>query len=324
MAAIYTFSDLHAQVLSWMDEAGDTATTLTNVKAALNQAHQKRLQQEPWPFLLWPDVETLTLSLSTRVYTLHAEFWRPDYFYNRDAKAFLIETPERQIVATGERWASDTGRTPWFRFGAVNPVAAQPTSASVLTLVSSSASDTGGSKAITIYGTASGALTSETLTPTGTTPVVGSTAFQRILGVTKGAAWVGTLTMTSNSGGVTNLTLLPVELGRTYQTIELFRLPTAPDVIEYRFFRQPRKLVLDNDIPDIPYAHAQILVWDALLLMGAYNSDTSPAAMTLWSGYQAEIEADMRRMWLEGRSLEAEPRTVRYIDEEERTPRIFS
>src|SRR5688572_19768438 len=150
MAAIYTFADLQNQVLANLDEGGDTGTTLTLVKNFLNQAHQMRCAQAGWPFLKWDSAETFVLSSGDRFYSLHAEFWRPDYFYNRETKEFLVEVPGRSLASVGEQWPSDTGRTPYFRWAGVMPVALQPTSASVVTLVSSSASDTTAAKAITI------------------------------------------------------------------------------------------------------------------------------------------------------------------------------
>lgn len=324
MATIYTFSDLQAEVAGWIDEAGDTSTTLTNIKNGLNRSHQQRLMSAPWPFLLWPRAETFPTVSGTRSYTLHTEFWRPDYIYNVTAKEFLIETPVRGLPTSGDNWTADTGRTPRFRYGPTQCVAAQPSSASVVTLVSSSAGDTGSGKAITVYGISSGVYTSEALTPTGTTPVVGTTSFTLILEVTKAAAWAGTMTMTTNSAAVTPLTLLPAEYGRTYQTIEFLRTPNSVDTIEYRFYRQPRKLVNDNDIPNIPQSHAQLLVWDTLLLFAGYNTDLSEKAITVWADNQRQARESLEREWLEGRTLEADPKYIRYMDEDASTPRLFT
>ena len=324
MATIYTYKNLQDEVLSWLDEAGDTGTTLTNVKNALNRSHQQRLMAAPWPFLLWPQAETFSTASGTRVYTLHSEFWRPEYLYNRNTSTYLVETPTRNLPSTGDRWPSDTGRTVNFRYGPTSPVAAQPSSASVVTLVSSSAGDTTAAKALTIYGISSGAYTSESLTPTGTTPVVGTTSFSTILGITKGAAWTGTATLTANGGTVTLLTLLPAEYGRVYQTVEFLRTPTAVDVIEYRFYRQPRTLTADNDIPDIPNAHAQLLVWDTLLLFAGYNTDLSEKSIGVWVENQRQAKESLEREWLEPRTLEGAPKYIRDIDHDDNVPRIFS
>ena len=324
MSPIYRFADVQDEVLGWLDETGATGTSLTNVKNAINQAHLMRCAQEAWPFLKWDGPETFTLTATDRYYSLHPEFWRPDYFWNRDAKEFLIEVPGRSVPMTGERWQTDTGRTPYFRWAGVMSVATQPTSTSVVTIVSSSASDTTAAKALTIDGISSGVRTTESITPNGVTPVAGTTSFTKVLGVTKAADWVGTATLTTNSAAVTILSLLPTEYGRQYRQLELLRAPTAADVIEYVFYRVPKKLVNDYDIPDIPAPHSQILVWDALLLFSGYNTDTSGSALKTWVGMQQGMEEDMRRVWLEGASLEAAPRYVRSLDGAAASSHIFN
>jgi hypothetical protein len=325
MAAFQTFKDLQDQVLGWLDEAGSTDTTLTNVKNALNQAQQMRCAQEPWPFLRWSDLpETFTLSTSTRLYTLHPEFWRLEYMRNRTSRAFLVEVPTRQLSEVGENWMEGSGKSPYFRLVGTQPVASQPSAASVITIVSSSASDTTAAKAITVRGISSGSLASDTITPNGTTPVAGTVSFTRVLAVTKAAAWVGTATLSSNSAAVTVLSLGPTEYGKSYRQLELLKTPDAADVIEYRFFRQPLAMVSDNDLPDIPPPHAQILVWDALLLFAGYNTDLGGNAVKIWGGLQASMEEDMRKLWIEGQGVEARPRFVRNMGEEGPLgPRVF-
>lgn len=76
-------------------------------------------------------------------------------------------------------------------------ITGQPTGASVLTAVSSSASDT---QTLTIYGinAAGTAAVSEVLTLTGTTPVVGQVSFSKVCGALLGSAAVGTITVTDD------------------------------------------------------------------------------------------------------------------------------
>jgi hypothetical protein len=205
MSAIYTYKDLQDQVLAYLDESGTTGTSLTLTKNFLNQAHQSRLAMEAWPFMVWDSAETFVCSTSTRFYSLHQEFWRPLYFFNRDTKTYLIETPARELADTQARWNDDTGHPVYFRLSSRSPVNAQPSASSVLTISSSSASDTGSAYAIIVKGVTANGVTSESITPSGVTPVNSTNAFTKILGVTKTVAWNGNLTITSNSAAVTNL-----------------------------------------------------------------------------------------------------------------------
>lgn len=313
MPALYTYSDLKTQVLTNLDEAGTTGTTATLAGNFINQAQQLRLAMQPWPFMVWDSAETFTCTTGTRFYALHQEYWRPLYFFNQTTQCYLIETPARQLADTQARWNTDTGHPLQFRLASRSAVQAQPTSSSTIRIVSSSASDTTAAKAITVRGVTANGVTSESLTPNGISQVTSTNSFSKILAVTKGAAWVGNLTMTSNAGAVTNLFLFPTEYGRNYQQIELLVSPSA-DVIEYRFIRQPIILSSDNDIPDIPPPHSQILVWDALLLFAGYNTDLSSKSIEAWTSMQKKMEIQLAEAFLEGQSLESNPRYVRYID----------
>lgn len=310
-----TFVSLQNQVLANLDESGDTGTTLTLVKNFLNQAHQQRVTMEKWPFMLWPELPTFTTVLNQETYTLHPEFARPLYFFNRTTASYLTEIPFRQLQASAALWNTDSGSLDQFYLEGAQPVASQPSSSSVLTIVSSNAADNTSGKAITVRGMTANGVTSESLTPNGTTPVVSTNAFTLILNVTKAASWTGTMTMTSNTGAVTNLVLFPTELGRHYTRLFALRLPTAGESIEYRFFRKPTVLSADDDMPDIPPPFSQILVWDTLLLFAGYNSGVSEGAMLVWKEKRTEIELAMRQTYLEGQTLGAMPRFIRDLNE---------
>jgi hypothetical protein len=310
---VRTLGDLRTEVLNWLDEAGATGTSLTNVTNALNSAHRRRLMKNLYPFMLWDTAETFSLTSGDQLYALHPEFHRPYYFYNRTKKQYWREVATRQLGPSGVKWNTDRDRqqfTLWGRTAVQN----QPAAASVVTIVSSSAADSGASKAITIRGVASGAVTSETINPDGTTPAVGSTSFSKILGVTKAAAWTGTLTV--SAGAVTCLTLLPNEYGRSYQQLFLLGSPSTADEIEYRFYRLPKPLTNPNEITDLPPGHEQLLVWDALLLLAAYDGRLDAARKSEWKDWQAEAELTLNQSFIEIQSIEAEPQFIRNTDDD--------
>jgi len=260
--------------------------------------------------MLWDTEETFVTSSGDLLYALHPDFLFPFYFYNRNKKKYLIETNARQLAPSQVRPLEDQGGERFAMWGRT-PVANQPSAASTLSVVSSSASDTTSGKAVTVRGTTTNGITSESLTPTGTTPVVTTNSYTKILQVTKAAVWVGNMTMTSDAGAVTNLFLFPNELGRSYQQIQLMFDPVASDTIAYRFYRKPSPLVNDNDIPDIPEPFSQILVYDAMLAVSAYNNMNEPARLQEWTGKQRAWEEAMVNTFFEGGSIEAEPKFVR-------------
>jgi hypothetical protein len=180
--------------------------------------------------------------------------------------------------------------------------------------VSSSSSDTGANYHVLVKGVSSGVLTDEEIELTGTTPVLTTKSFSLVLGVTKSRVFNGTLTVTSNSGAVTVLTLEDDEMGRAYQQIYLLQNPTSADLLEYRFFRHPLPLINDYDVPEIPYPHSDILVYEALTDMAGYLSGSSN--INLWRERRDEALLALQQAYLEGQSLEAQPRYVRDLDGE--------
>lgn len=307
---ILTYKHLRDQFLRYLDEAGDTGTTLTLAGDLLNQAHQLRCTERNWPFMLWDTAETFSTVAAQQIYPLHQEFARPLYVYNRTTSNYLQEVPNRQLAESGHQWNTDTGSAQHFVLWGSTQVKTQPSSASVLTIVSSSASDVTSYTLIVRGVNASGVVVSETFTATGTTPVVGTTSFVKILSVTKSAVWNGRMTMTSNSGAVTNLTLEATEYGRSYPQLFLLASPDAVETIEYRFYRQPYVLTNDYDVPDIPPPYSAILTYDALLLYGAYDTGIASRHHEIWKHQRDRWEQALIETYLEGRNLAAKPRFV--------------
>lgn len=308
-----TLGSLRAEVLSWLDEMGDTSTTRTNVDNALNDAHQRRITAYNWAWSVWPQAETITLAANQQYYSLHPEVDRIIYLRNVGTNTYLKAAPYRGIDPLGGN-LHNALLGDKFHFMGMSPVQHQPSSSSVITIVSSSASDTGAGDIVTVRGETAMGIRSEALTPNGTTPVAGSVSFTRILSVTLTAAWVGTLTMTSNSAAVTNLTLNPGELGRQYPQIFLTWLPAGGEVLDYKFYTRPRVLSADNDIPDIPFPYTKILVYDALLALAAYNGQMDGGRVALWQQRQVEIERNMT-MNMDPSIVGSVSREVRMMDE---------
>ena len=309
MSEILTYNDCQDRVLRYLDEEGDTGTSLALVKDFLNAAHRERLTSETWRFMKWPNPQTLTTVASQRLYALHQEFFRPVYVWNRSTKSFLTELTDPGLEEQLVDWNNDSGSASRFVLHGRSPALAQPSSATTLTLVSTSASDTAAS--VIIRGMTSSGVTTETMTANGTTAVTSSNSFSEILQVTKGStAWAGTLTL-ATSGGTTLLQLFAGEYGRSYQFIELQEQPTAGHVLEYQFYRQPSALSNDYDVPDIPPPFGELLIFDALMLFAGYLTETSERAVAAWRAQQHRLVEGLRAMDLAGQSVGAQPRFVR-------------
>lgn len=320
MAAVQTLKMLADQVLNYLDQAGDAGTTKNVVYDTIRRAHAARCTEQKWNFMLWSEPKTLTLVVGQRQYSLHQEFFRPLYFYSTTNKQFLVQVTEQTLLqglrgyavpydfdiaaGAGTDWTNTSGSAYRFKFSGISPVANQPTSASGLTITG----ETG--KTVTVYGETEDGVTSETITVG--TP--GSVEFTKILDIAKGDGWTQTMTMTSNSGAVTNLKLFASEAGRQYRQIELLTSPNQAESIQYQFYRQPSALPSDNSVPNIPAPFSNVLVYDALILLSEYNDGISPALLQHASKEQLRLVSGLMDYDQGTDAINADAQYINYIE----------
>ena len=298
-----TFKDIQDEVLLYWDAPGETGDFLTVVKNAINDAQAQRTDDQKWNFMLWEDTLTFSTASGTLGYVLHPLVNRLHRIYNTTTCTPLTEVPTREYY---EEVPSKFD----FHWVEPSPVLVQPSTTATVNIVSSSASDTEAAKAVTIrFLDGSDDIQEETLTPTGTTLVSTTASAKKILNVTKAGTWVGTMTLKDNATN-TMLTLLTSEFGKQYPQIRLFKDPAATETIEYRFYRIPRILSLDNDIPDIPFPYSHILTWDTLMILVSYDEAKIPH---LWTLKQNEWKTKMAIRYLEGDTPGARARQVRDV-----------
>lgn len=150
----------------------------------------------------------------------------------------------------------------YYREWTMDMVLQQPNSASVVTVASSSASDT--TPTVTIFGTVSSYPDQETITLNGTTNAVGTKSFSSIDRIVKNAPTVGRVTCTTNSAGVT-VAVLPAgdgTAGILYTKVRLWPLPSSVFPMQVWYYKQPWRLVNDQDVHELgqEFDHAIILL----------------------------------------------------------------
>lgn len=303
-----TLKSLRDEVLSWIDEAGNTSTTATNVDAALNQAHLTRCTQARWPFMKWPRWESFSTVSGQRVYTLHGACFDLELIKRQDTGAPLTEITARDAedFTVSE---TNTATPEAYRFLGESAMMNQPTAAGTLSIVSSNNGDTGTTYGVVVRGwDASGIALSETIVPTGTTPSVSTNSFYTVESVTPQGTWAGTLTV---SCGAVTVTQVRAGTGATfYPRIELTAPADSVITFDYSFYRAPSLLTLDNDVVAIPHPFSKILVWDALISFGGYNTDIANQALSLWSSRAKALETQMQQHYLAGQTVGAKARYV--------------
>lgn len=307
-----TFKDLQDIVLNWMADSNNQGLLRTLVKDAINRSHQNLLNDDRYDFMLWPRIETLAVAPGTKAYALHPRFGHPLFFYNPETNEYLEEISPKGLLESGEDWQDGTsGQPERFMLTGLQKLLTQPTAASAVTVTTTGGTESS-SNSIVVTGSYNGAAVSETLSSGSSwTSITGSQLFDVIEDVTKvGDSWTRTVTITCNSQTI--LILAASEFGHQYRVFELLQQPTQAAEVEYRFYRQPRLLTRDNDIPDIPSGFDDILVYGALIAMHGYTRATE-AELGWWSNQQKTLINTLQQTYRSARSTGARPTYTRYL-----------
>ncbi len=299
MANIRTFKNLQDEVKAWLDEVGDTDVTHTLIKQSMRAAHEKRLTEERWPFMLSAPTRFSTVA-GQQTYILDENFLRLMYVRNITNQSLLTEYQDENVLDSGSDWTQDTGSARQFVLWGHSEVSAQPLTTSTIAVTSTNSGDEGIASA-TITGTTTSGTQTETILCNGDPTV----AFSSILKVVKSSNWVGRMTLSSSDLSRTYLSLDATEYGKSFQPLTLLATPTGVEVLEYRFYQQPSALVLDNARPDIPSPFEMLLVWDTLLDMATYNQ-WDVKTVTYWLAKRDELLRSMQLVQNQTQSINQE------------------
>lgn len=202
--------------------------------------------------------------------------WTLQYITERQFFASSINTLIQQIPTHYHMWLQDT-------------VIAQPTSASVITISSSSSADT--TQSVTVFGTVSGYPDFETINLSGISTVAGTKSFTNIDRVTKSASTTGRITITSNSAG-TIVAVIPTGYQTDsirYKKVKLFPLPDSAFPIYVDYYKQPYRLVNDGDIHELGDSFDEAII---LLAVGKLKLESNiDEGKTFMQLYQDEINS---------------------------------
>jgi len=282
-----TLANLREEVLGWMDEAGDTDTSKTIVENALNQSNSQRSTQLRWPWML-SRVYMFTTVSGQQEYHLAEGALRLDWIRNQTTKRPCIEVPDEALLSRESGPSAPAETALFFQKAGFSPIKQPiPAGGSLLTLTSSLADTT---PSFIIEGEdASGDLIEETLVVGGTT----AQTFTRVTRITRGsAAAIGVLTLSTVTGALPLVSLSPSQAGKQFPLIRFITPASDASVIEYRFVKVPHRMTADGDLPDVPFPYSNILVWDALIMIAAYNEVDSEAS-NVWKANRDNWEQSL-------------------------------
>lgn len=206
--------------------------------------------------------DTFSSTSSTRKYYLDFQFNKIVAVVDTTNNSELDYLPESDVEWLNPDLSQTGTPSGWGIYG-LEFIRAQPTSASVVTVVSSSASDT--TQMVRINGIVSGARDTELLSLNGTTSVPGSKSFSSIHSIAVNSACVGRVTSTSNSGGVTLSVVAPGLFVDQKQPLYLWPIPDATISYRVRGYRAPRAMINAEDFPDMPDTYHELVLIGAII-----------------------------------------------------------
>lgn len=123
----------------------------------------------------------------------------------------------------------------------------QPSSASVITFVSSSASDS--TQTMYVRGVVGNGEDYETVTLSGTTPVATTKSFTRIYAIGKDVSTVGVVTVTANVGATTVAYVSREALQTRFKKLRLASIPSNAISLEMVYIQSPLPMSQNYDYP---------------------------------------------------------------------------
>lgn len=216
-----------------------------------------------------------------------AFFWHKGYGYPQQ----MQYTPAQEFYRAGVLDVLQNVPLSYRMWG-MDSCLEQVKAASVITIASSSSSDTAIS--LTVFGTVAGYPDYEIITTNGsngTTSVVGTKSFSVVERITKNQNTVGRITCTANSANVT-VAVLPVgntTTGPYYTKLQVYPLPNTVIPINCYYYKMPYQLVNDGDVPELGEEFSEAIILLAVAKLKGEQNQSEDA--DFFKFYQDEISS---------------------------------
>ena len=239
-----SLSDIVSNV---QNEVLDTSTSIASIiKNYINRRYFQSLRA-----INWENINTNytfnTIS-GTQSYVLPDDFGKP--FIVRDAtnNNEISELDYQALISQNISVISSSGLPTQYSI-IEDRVQNQPSSSSTLSIVSDSPSDT--TQTVLVRGISASLEVYESVSLNGTSAVITTNSYTRIISISKSAVTSGKVTATSNSGAVTVIAIPPVITTPFFKKITFNYIPSSVVTISIPYYIKPSPLVDDNDYPII-------------------------------------------------------------------------
>jgi len=240
-----SFSVIKTNVAS---EVQDTTTSMKSlIGNYINRRYFQILRAINWQNVR--DDYSFNTTSGTQDYVLPDDFGKEMYVLESTNGRELSRVDMQDLVRQYPNSISSTGTV--YRYVILDDaVENQPSSASTITVVSSSSSDT--SQKVLIRGISGSVEITEELSLNGTTNVTSTNSFSRIKAISKDADTVGKITVIA--GSTTIAVLAPKVLESRYKKVRLHYVPTQTLTIKMPYIIKPLPMIEDSDYPIIDIA----------------------------------------------------------------------
>ena len=309
-----TFLDLQKEVARYYDLAAEITEApegadVEMIKSSLNQANSTRLTEDKWKFTLSTQF-TLNTVADVQDYILpHTNYGRWHFLWNDTDKVFARKTPPRNVPNSMVDFNQSVSNDLWSSYDIIKDgsvVLAQPATPATLTLTTSG-SEPNAPELYIVGEDADGNEINDSLAK----DEVSTNVYTKITYYAKTADFDTTLTLTA-TGGATLLVLNSDEYAKRYPVVHFYTIPVNAKTYKYKFFRNPRLMVRDFDIPDLPFPHSNILVYDTLLDLATFN-ELDSESIGVWRDKQQKLMENLYLEKLEADALSAVPETINSI-----------
>lgn len=183
---------------------------------------------------------------------------------------------------------TETGNPRGYRLWEVIGTSTKLAAASVISVVSSSASDNS-DYSVVVSGYVNGSLESEVLTMNGVTTVTGSKTFQaRELFISKSAIFTGKITIKDASGN-TLVEIGPEEISPRFKVVSLWPTPSS-NTIYMEYYKKIKELNNDSEMPEFdPKWHHVVYVGTLTKIYEYLGKLESKISTAVW--YQKLVRA---------------------------------
>lgn len=268
----------------------DSGTIDVYVKRWINSAVRTVSSEARWKDLR--GIQTVPTVAGQEDYVLPYDFGQIAFVYHRFLGYNHKVSPIPERLYVGQAFIGTTQGTPhWYRTWSANNMLAQPTAASVITVVSSASTGDNAQKVL-VEGLVGGYPDREEIALNNDTPVAGTKVFTEVHKVSKSASTIGRISLSADTGS-TLVGVLPAGLSSNSlrrKWIKYYYIPDVTDESIYNhYYRKILDMAHDNDSPWLGEDFDEVIILKACQIGMGFEEGLWRAAKQIRDDYKDEI-----------------------------------